>query len=74
MKFLRTQDRNLAQKSYAFHLAALTKDGIISEALMKRTIEDSKAAMKVAKELPTTEIFDFSFVRRAAGELGKRGN
>ena len=56
MKFLRTQDKSLAQKSYAFHLAALTGDGTISEALMRRTIEDSRAAMKVAKELPTSEV------------------
>jgi len=71
MKFLGTQDKTLAEKSYASHLASLTSDGIISGELMRRTVEDSKAAMKATRELAPSEIFDFSFTSRAAKELAK---
>ena len=71
MKFLGIQDKALAEKSYAFHLAALTSDGIISGELMGRTVEDAKAAMKATRELAPSEIFDFSFTSKAAKELAK---
>ena len=38
---------------------------------MRRTIEDSKAAMKSSQELVPSEIFDFSFTGKAAKELAK---
>ena len=71
MKFLGIQDKTLAEKSYGFHLTSLTSDGAISEELMRRTIEDSKAAMKSSQELVPSEIFDFSFTGKAAKELAK---
>ncbi len=72
MKFLGIQEKTLGEKSYGFHLASLTSDGTISEELMGRTIEDSKAAMKATKDLSATDVFDFSFTREIARELGKR--
>ena len=71
MKFLGIQDKTLAEKSYAFHLASLTSDGIISGELMGRTVEDSKAAMKSSKDLAVSEVFDFSFTSKAAKELAE---
>lgn len=72
MNFLGIQDKTLAEKSYVFHLASLTSDGTISEELMRRTIEDSKAAMKAAKELAISEVFDFGFTREAAKKLAEK--
>jgi NitT/TauT family transport system substrate-binding protein len=72
MKFLDIKDKELAGKSYSFHLAALTLDGVITEELMRKTIDDSVAAMKAVRELSVTDLFDFSFAKKAAAEREAR--
>lgn len=72
MKFLDIKDKELAEKSYSFHLAALTRDGIITEKLMRKTIDDSMMAMKAVKELSVMDVFDFNFAKKAAAEREAR--
>jgi ABC-type nitrate/sulfonate/bicarbonate transport system substrate-binding protein len=67
-KFLNIKDKELSEKSYNFHLAALTRNGVITDELMKRTIDDSLQAMKAVKEVSTAHLFDFSFATKAAAE------
>jgi NitT/TauT family transport system substrate-binding protein len=71
-KFLNIKDKELSEKSYNFHLAALTQNGVITDELMKRTIDDSIQAMKTVKEISAGDLFEFSFARKAAGERQAR--
>src|SRR5207249_792328 len=47
-------------------------NGIISDDAMQEFIANSKESLKVSREIPLSEIADFSFARRAAGELNSR--
>jgi hypothetical protein len=43
--------------------------GIVSDEAMQEFIANAKEAVKTSREVPFSEIADFSFARRAAAEL-----
>ncbi len=63
-KFLAIKDPALAAQVYDWH-ATRVSDGVADEAWMKGAIDFTKQSLAVQKDVPTTQVFDFSFGRKA---------
>lgn len=61
-RFLRLEDDELVAKIYDYHRRAETPDGRIDAALAAETIRDARLAEAGAKEVPPSQLFDFSFL------------
>jgi NitT/TauT family transport system substrate-binding protein len=71
MEFMKIADRKISERLYANITRNLTGNGEVDEELMRAIIENGKTLFKVApeKEIKPSEVFDFSYVRRARQEL-----
>jgi NitT/TauT family transport system substrate-binding protein len=63
-RFVRISDDELAGKIYDYHKRAETPDGKVDAALAADTIRDSLQAEGMAKEVPISQVFDFSYLPR----------
>ncbi len=61
-RFVRLNDEDLVAKIYDYHKRAETPDGKIDAALAAETIKDSLQAEGVTKEVPVSQVFDFSYL------------
>jgi NitT/TauT family transport system substrate-binding protein len=61
-RFVQLNDDELAGRIYDYHKRAETPDGRIDAALAADTIRDSLLAEGIAKEIPTKQVFDFSYL------------
>jgi NitT/TauT family transport system substrate-binding protein len=65
-KHLGIKDPSLAAQAYDYSASRLAATGFEGEAWMKGAIEFTKKSLGVSKEIPSNQVFDFSFVKKAA--------
>ena len=65
--YLGIKDRSLAAEVYDLHLSRLGTIGVQDEAWMRGAIDFTKKSLGVTKEIPPSQVFDFSFVEKALG-------
>jgi NitT/TauT family transport system substrate-binding protein len=61
-RFLRLEDEELIAKIYDYHQQAETPDGKIDAVLAAETIRDTRRAEAVVKDIPISQVFDFSYL------------
>ncbi len=66
-KYLGVKDRSLAEEVYDLHLSRLGGYAYLDDAWMRGAIDFTKKSVGVNKEIPTSQVFDFSFVEKALG-------
>lgn len=64
-KFLAIKDPALAAQVYDWHASRVAPDGIADEAWMKGAIDFTKQSLAVQKDIPASQVFDFSFGQKA---------
>lgn len=73
MDILRLKDRDMAAAIYDEESRLLVRDGTSDEKLMLFLIDDIKRATKTQREMKTSDVFDFSFVRKANEDIKASG-
>ncbi|HKA32075.1 MAG TPA: ABC transporter substrate-binding protein [Candidatus Binatia bacterium] len=73
MEALRLTDRDTANAVYDIESKLVLRDGVSADKTLQSMIDDMRKTTKTAREIKTTEIFDLSFVRKAAEELKVSG-
>lgn len=73
MEFTRNKDQSLMARVYDDHMKTIARDGTIPERLQQIVIERSKRLTGVTREVKPEEIFDFSYLRKAQGEVTQSG-
>jgi NitT/TauT family transport system substrate-binding protein len=66
-KYLGVKDVTLAGEVYDLHLSRLGGLGYLDESWMRGAIDFTKKSLAVTKEVPPSQVFDFSFVEKALG-------
>ncbi|HEY2919869.1 MAG TPA: ABC transporter substrate-binding protein [Candidatus Binatia bacterium] len=66
-KYLGVKDLALAGEVYDLHLSRLGGLSYLDEAWMRGAIDFTKKSLAVTKEIPPSQVFDFSFVEKALG-------
>jgi len=61
-RFVRIDDDDLISKIYDYHRKAETTDGRIDQMLMAEMVRDVRQTEGITKEIPTSQVFDFSFL------------
>lgn len=61
-RFLQLPDEDLVAKIYDYHKGAETLDGKIDTALAAETIRDVRQTEGIAREMPVSQVFDFSYL------------
>jgi NitT/TauT family transport system substrate-binding protein len=59
---LRLDDEDLLSKIYEQHKTVETADGRVDAQLITDTIRDARQAENIAKEIPASQVFDFSYL------------
>ena len=67
-------DREIATGTYEYLSKAINDDGSVSESGLRLIIEEIKELAKVNREIPLSEVADFTILREAQKELGIKGN
>jgi NitT/TauT family transport system substrate-binding protein len=70
--FLGIKDPTLASQVYALHSQRLAPDGSADETWMAGAIDFTKQSLGFTGEIPTSRVFDFSFVKWSLGEKDNR--
>ena len=70
-KYLGVKDLALAGEVYDLHLSRLGGLSYLDDAWMRGAIDFTKKSLAVTKEIPPSQVFDFSFVEKT---LGRRKN
>jgi ABC-type nitrate/sulfonate/bicarbonate transport system substrate-binding protein len=65
-KHLNIKDPSLAAQTYDHSVGRLAATGFEGEPWMKGAIDFTKKSLSVTKEIPPSQVFDFSFVEKAA--------
>jgi ABC-type nitrate/sulfonate/bicarbonate transport system substrate-binding protein len=73
MDFLKLKDREVVAALYDSSLPVITPDGTIELKAAQNLIEDMKKITGVKREIRAADVFDFSFMRKAADELNASG-
>jgi NitT/TauT family transport system substrate-binding protein len=66
-KYLGVKDRSLAEEVYDLHLSRLGGYAYLDDAWVRGAIDFTKKSLNVTKEIPPSQVFDFSFVEKALG-------
>jgi NitT/TauT family transport system substrate-binding protein len=61
-RFVRLQDEDLVSKIYDYHRKAETPDGRVDMALAAETVRDVLKTEVITKEIPVSQVFDFSYL------------
>ncbi|TMA13828.1 MAG: ABC transporter substrate-binding protein [Deltaproteobacteria bacterium] len=64
-KFLQLQDEDLVAKIYDYHKRAETPDGKIDADLAAETIRETRQTEGIARDVPVSQLFDFSYLDAA---------
>jgi ABC-type nitrate/sulfonate/bicarbonate transport system substrate-binding protein len=64
-KFLQLADEELAAKIYEYQKKAETADGKIDASLAAETIREARQAEGILREVPSNQVFDFSYLEGA---------
>jgi NitT/TauT family transport system substrate-binding protein len=68
-KYLGVKDPALAGEVYDLHLSRLGGLSYLDDAWMRGAIDFTKKSLGVTKEVPASQVFDFSFVEKALGRI-----
>ncbi|MGB7948276.1 MAG: hypothetical protein WCH75_11395 [Candidatus Binatia bacterium] len=63
--YLGVKDPTLVDQLYDLYLTRQSLDGSVDEAWMRGAIEFTQKTFGAPKEIPPSQVFDFSFVHRA---------
>jgi NitT/TauT family transport system substrate-binding protein len=66
-KYLGVKDLSLAGEVYDLHLSRLGGLGYLEDSWMRGAIDFTKKSLAVTKEIPPSQVFDFSFVEKVLG-------
>ena len=66
-KYLGIKDPSLAAEVYDEHVSRLGGLSYLDDAWMRGAIDFTKKSLNVTKEVPASQVFDFSFVEKALG-------
>jgi NitT/TauT family transport system substrate-binding protein len=66
-KYLGVKDPSLAGEVYDLHLSRLGGLSYLDDTWMRGAIDFTKKSLAVTKEIPPSQVFDFSFVEKALG-------
>lgn len=66
-KYLGIKDPSLAAEVYDLHISRLGGFSYLDDAWTRGAIDFTKKSMGVTKEVPPSQVFDFSFVEKAMG-------
>jgi NitT/TauT family transport system substrate-binding protein len=66
-KYLGVKDLSLAGEVYDVHLSRLGGFSYLDDAWMRGAIDFTKKSLGVTKEIPPSQVFDFSFVEKVLG-------
>lgn len=61
-RFLKLDDEDLVAKIYDYHKGAETLDGKIDITLAAETIRDARQTEGITREIPVSQVFDFSYL------------
>lgn len=61
-RFLKLDDEDLVAKIYDYHKRAETLDGKIDMTLAAETIRDARQTEGITREIPVSQLFDFSYL------------
>lgn len=64
-RFLKLDDEDLVAKIYDYHKRAETLDGKIDMTLAAETIRDARQTEGITREIPVSQVFDFSYLEAA---------
>jgi len=64
-RHLGIKDPSLAGETYDLHISRLGAIGTLDDAWMRGAIDFTKKSLGVTKDIPSNQVFDFSFVERA---------
>jgi NitT/TauT family transport system substrate-binding protein len=67
-------DKEIATGTYEYLSKAINDDGSVSESGLRMIVEEIKELAKVHREIPLSEVADFSILSEAQKELGIKGN
>ena len=73
MDILKAKDRDAVAAIYDANVKVVSRDGSADEKVLEAVIEDAKRSTGVKKDLRVADIFDFSFLRSAKGQLNASG-
>jgi len=73
MEFLKTSDHEMASAIYDIEAKLIVRDGASDDKVLQPMIEEMKRATKTQRDMKVTDLFDFSFVRKANEELKTSG-
>jgi NitT/TauT family transport system substrate-binding protein len=68
-KYLGIKDPSLAAEVYDLHVSRLGGFSYLDETWMRGAIDFTKKSLNVTKEVPPSQVFDFSFVEKALGRV-----
>ena len=66
-------DRELAARTYDGMIGTFTTNGVVDEETQKNDLDIVREVLKVTKEVPIERAYDFSFAKKADGELTQAG-
>ena len=73
MDALRLADRDTANAIYDIESKLVLRDGSSADKTLQSMIDDMRKTTRTAREIKTAEVFDLSFVKKAADELKTSG-
>ena len=73
MEFLKTNDREMAAAIYDIEAKLIVRDGASEDKVLQPMIDEIKRATKTQRDMKVSDVFDFSFVRKANEELKMSG-
>ena len=66
-------NRELAARTYDGMIGTFTTSGVVDEETQKNDLDIVREVLKVTKEVPIERAYDFSFAKKADGELTQAG-
>jgi ABC-type nitrate/sulfonate/bicarbonate transport system substrate-binding protein len=66
-------DRQLAGRTYDGMIGTFTSNGVVDEETQRNDLDIVREVLKAAKEVPIERAYDFSFAKKADGELTQAG-
>ncbi|HEX9445488.1 MAG TPA: ABC transporter substrate-binding protein [Candidatus Binatia bacterium] len=66
-------DRDLATRTYDGMIGSFTSNGVVDEETQKNDLDIVREVLNLKKEVPISTAYDFSFAKKADGELTQAG-
>jgi len=73
MEVLRSKDREMVADIYDYESKLMVREGWSDDKILQEFIDDMKKTTKVNREIKVSDVFDFSFIRKANDEFKASG-